>query len=66
MSDITLLDAPAIQPPPPAGDHTECQECLGTGGWFRYEPALDPTPGMLYLSCMECRGSGRTALLPRG
>jgi hypothetical protein len=38
-----------------------CGECLGSGGWYRYEPALDPAPGLLYLSCVECRGSGRTA-----
>jgi hypothetical protein len=42
-----------------------CDECVGTGGWYRYEPALDPAPGMLYLSCVHCRGSGRMAL-PRG
>jgi hypothetical protein len=42
-----------------------CDECVGTGGWYRYEPALDPAPGMLYLSCLQCRGSGRLAL-PRG
>jgi hypothetical protein len=40
----------------------QCEECLGSGGWFRYEPAMDPAPGMLYLSCMQCRGSGRTVL----
>jgi hypothetical protein len=39
-----------------------CDECVGTGGWYRYEPALDPAPGMLYLSCVHCRGSGRMAL----
>jgi hypothetical protein len=39
-----------------------CDECLGSGGWFRYEPALEPSPGLLYLSCLQCRGSGRTAL----
>jgi DnaJ-class molecular chaperone len=39
-----------------------CEECLGSGGWYRYEPALDPAPGLLYLSCMQCRGSGRTIL----
>ncbi|RYY91599.1 MAG: hypothetical protein EOO24_30980 [Comamonadaceae bacterium] len=39
-----------------------CDECAGSGGWFRYEPALDPAPGMLYLSCVGCRGSGRLAL----
>ena len=38
-----------------------CDECLGSGGWFRYEPALEPAPGLLYLSCLQCRGSGRTA-----
>jgi hypothetical protein len=41
-----------------------CSECLGTGGWYRYEPALDPGPGLLYLSCVHCRGTGRT-LEPR-
>ena len=39
-----------------------CEECLGSGGWFRYEPALDPAPGMLYLSCLQGRGSGRLQL----
>ena len=38
-----------------------CVECLGSGGWYRYEPALEPSPGLLYLSCLHCRGSGRTA-----
>ena len=38
-------------------DH--CEECLGSGGWYRYEPSLEPAPGMLYLSCLHCRGSGR-------
>ena len=38
-----------------------CEECLGTGGWYRYEPALE-APGLLYLSCLQCRGSGRLAL----
>lgn len=38
-----------------------CSECLGSGGWFRYEPALDPAPGQLYLSCLQCRGTGRMA-----
>jgi hypothetical protein len=42
-----------------------CEECVGSGGWYRYDPALDPAPGMLYLSCVHCRGSGRLAL-PRG
>jgi hypothetical protein len=39
-----------------------CDECAGSGGWFRYEPALEPSPGLLYLSCVQCRGSGRTIL----
>jgi hypothetical protein len=39
-----------------------CDECVGSGGWFRYEPALEDSSGLLYLSCMQCRGSGRTAL----
>jgi hypothetical protein len=37
-----------------------CDECLGSGGWYRYEPALEPGPGLLYLSCLHCRGTGRT------
>ncbi len=45
--------------------HDSCGDCLGSGGWYRYEPALEPAPGMLYLSCLQCRGSGRP-LLPRG
>jgi hypothetical protein len=44
-----------------AASHQCCEECLGSGGWFRYEPALEPSPGLLYLSCLQCRGSGRTA-----
>ena len=60
MSDITMLDA---QPAPEVREHeSECPDCQGSGGWFRYEPALDPGPGRLYLSCVECRGSGRMAL----
>ena len=49
----------------PATAVPACEECLGSGGWYRYEPALDPAPGLLYLSCLQCRGSGRLAL-PRG
>lgn len=63
MSDSTFTEfrstdasAPAAAPATPA-----CEECTGCGGWFRYEPALDPAPGLLYLSCIQCRGSGRTA-----
>ena len=50
--------APAAQPLPPA---QPCGECLGNGGWYRYEPALAPAPGVLYLFCLQCRGSGRAA-----
>jgi hypothetical protein len=39
-----------------------CGECLGAGGWFRYEPALEPAPGLIYLCCLRCRGSGQSAL----
>ena len=65
MSDFTL-SAPVSE----TGDHAHpstaqqqatCEECVGSGGWFRYEPSLDPAPGLLYLSCLQCRGSGRTA-----
>lgn len=51
---------PTVDQPAAAPEH--CDECLGSGGWYRYEPALDPLPGLLYLSCLHCRGSGRTAL----
>lgn len=44
-----------------AAGQPACEECQGSGGWFRYEPALEPGPGLLYLSCVHCRGSGRTA-----
>lgn len=43
----------------PQSAHEGCEECLGSGGWYRYEPSLEPSPGMLYLSCLHCRGSGR-------
>ena len=63
----SAVPAQAALPPyavaPAAG--STCDECLGSGGWFRYEPALEPAPGMLYLSCLHCRGTGRTAE-PRG
>ena len=45
-----------------AAAQESCEECVGTGGWYRYQPALDPAPGLLYLSCVQCRGSGRLAL----
>ena len=38
-----------------------CDDCLGSGGWYRYEPGMDPAPGRLYLSCLHCRGTGHTA-----
>jgi len=47
-----------------AAAHAACDECAGSGGWHRYEPA-HPEPGLLYLSCVQCRGEGRLAL-PRG
>jgi hypothetical protein len=62
MSDIVIpqaAEAGAQQSGAPAQAH--CEECLGSGGWYRYEPALDPAPGLLYLACVQCRGSGRTA-----
>lgn len=63
MSDLNLPDAtiPAPAHAAPASATEPCEECLGSGGWFRYEPALEPSPGLLYLSCLHCRGSGRTA-----
>jgi hypothetical protein len=61
MSEITVLeDQPTATQQ--AADAPECGECIGSGGWFRYEPALEPSPGMRYLSCIQCRGTGRTAL----
>jgi hypothetical protein len=72
MTESTLsassISAEAAQPqsgnaPAPAAT---CDECLGSGGWFRYEPALEPAPGVLYLSCLQCRGTGRTAQPLRG
>jgi hypothetical protein len=65
MSDLRLPDPPAFVPAdvthPSATAAAACDECLGSGGWFRYEPALEPSPGLLYLSCLHCQGSGRTA-----
>ena len=67
MPDRTSSDAhpvlDTLDPHAAAGAHpaAACDECLGSGGWFRYEPALEPSPGLLYLSCVQCRGSGRTA-----
>jgi hypothetical protein len=50
---------PALAAAPAQAAGENCEECLGSGGWHRYEPALEPSPGMLYLSCLHCRGSGR-------
>jgi hypothetical protein len=63
MSESTLSPAPATQSAAvlPVVQAQPCEECLGSGGWYRYEPALDPAPGVLYLFCLQCRGSGRTA-----
>ena len=66
MSEVHFLDAPVSETDPArvpvalAGE--SCDECQGVGGWFRYEPALAPAPGLRYLSCLHCRGSGRMAL----
>jgi hypothetical protein len=65
MADTTLQEQAAATATPAAPARTDCEECVGSGGWYRYDPSLDPSPGQLYLSCMQCRGSGRTAL-PRG
>ena len=62
---VAPLSADAMLASTPATPQPSCDECLGSGGWFRYEPALEPAPGLLYLSCLQCRGSGRMAL-PRG
>jgi DnaJ-class molecular chaperone len=62
MSDTTLTEqATTSTPSAAAAMQAECQECVGSGGWFRYEPALEPSPGLLYLSCVQCRGTGKTA-----
>lgn len=55
MTETTLLDRPEIAQPIQAG----CDECAGSGGWFRYAPSEEPSTGTLYLSCLGCRGSGR-------
>jgi hypothetical protein len=53
-ADLAAAAALSAQP--------QCDDCLGSGGWYRYEPALEPSPGLLYLLCVHCRGSGRLAL----
>jgi hypothetical protein len=63
MTELTLFspfaDTQAEPVAAAAATEQSCEECAGTGGWYRYEPALDPAPGLLYLSCLHCRGSGR-------
>jgi hypothetical protein len=63
MSEPTLSPVAVRQPPAALAvpQAQPCDECQGSGGWYRYEPALDPAPGVLYLFCLQCRGSGRTA-----
>lgn len=61
----TSVTAPAASATPVMAAARQCGECAGSGGWYRYEPALEPAPGLLYLSCLQCRGSGRT-LFPQG
>jgi hypothetical protein len=61
MADNTLHEQAATDSAPAAPARADCEECVGSGGWYRYDPSLDSSPGRLYLSCMQCRGSGRTA-----
>lgn len=67
MSDLHVTDAAAQSGASAAHlaahDSAACDECLGSGGWYRYEPALENAPGLLYLSCLHCRGSGRASVL---
>lgn len=62
MTELHTSARESLPPSNPAGAiaarQPACDECLGSGGWFRYEPALEPSPGLLYLSCLHCRGSG--------
>jgi hypothetical protein len=60
MTELTLATPPAEQATQLAAA-PPCEECAGTGGWFRYDPRVESDAGMLYLSCVGCRGSGRTA-----
>jgi hypothetical protein len=69
MSEHSLPEAqlPSAESAAAASTRLEsCDECVGSGGWYRYEPAMEPAPGLLYLSCLHCRGSGRTAAPARG
>ena len=67
---MTALHVTDVAAPPAAAaatlsseGATTCETCLGSGGWYRYEPALEPATGLLYLSCLPCRGSGRASVL---
>jgi hypothetical protein len=60
MADTTLHEQAAIDAAPAAASPADCDECVGSGGWFRYDPSLEDSPGRLYLSCLGCRGSGRS------
>ncbi len=62
MSDITMIEDQSKVTEQASPGTPECGECIGSGGWFRYEPAMESSPGTRYLSCMQCRGSGRMAL----
>ena len=61
MADITLHEPAASSITPSIVERADCDECAGSGGWYRYDPSLDTSPGRPYLYCMQCRGSGRTA-----
>ena len=62
MADTTLNEQAASNATPASSGRADCEECVGSGGWYRYDPSLDPAPGRLYLSCLQCQGSGKTAL----
>jgi hypothetical protein len=68
MSDITVpaaREALASQVAAAAPAAQSCEECLGSGGWFRYEPALEPSPGLLYLrACSAAAAAGRRCRKP--